>query len=87
MKSIVNQLCNEFMNDIIRITNTAEDDGDPAALESYLVKDRGWLLLYVIYKNGIQVGLFFIKLHTETFKDGSRSSLWSVESTCSYWLV
>ena len=59
MKGIVNQLRNEFMNDIIRITNTAEDDGDPAALESYLVKERGWLLLYVIYKNGIQVGLFF----------------------------
>lgn len=55
MKTIVNQLCNEFMNDIIRITNKADDDGDPAALESYLVKDRGWQLLYVIYKNGIQV--------------------------------
>ncbi|XP_052057749.1 lysosomal-trafficking regulator-like isoform X2 [Mytilus californianus] len=54
MKTIVNQLCNEFMNDIIRITNKAEDDGDPATLESYLVKDRGWQLLYVIYKNGIQ---------------------------------
>ena len=64
MKGIVNQLRNEFMNDIIRITNTAEDDGDPAALESYLVKERGWLLLYVIYKNGIQVGLFFLSYYT-----------------------
>lgn len=55
MKSVVNLLCTEFMNDIIHITNTAEDDCDPAALESYMVRGRGWQLLHVIHKSGVQV--------------------------------
>lgn len=62
MKSILNQLCQEFMNDIIKVTSgqdDQDDEDDPAVLQKYLLEGRGWLLLYILYKNGVQVCLQF----------------------------
>ncbi|XP_069116272.1 lysosomal-trafficking regulator-like isoform X2 [Argopecten irradians] len=54
MRSVVNSLCQEFMNDIIQVTNSEDDDDDPAALQNYLGRGRGWLLLLLISKHGVQ---------------------------------
>lgn len=54
MRSVANHLCQEFMSDIIRVTGSSDDD-DTAPLQNYLLRERGWLLLYTIHKNGTQV--------------------------------
>ncbi|KAK3092886.1 hypothetical protein FSP39_008387 [Pinctada imbricata] len=54
MRSIVNQLCQEFMSDIVRVTSSADDDDDITTLQQYLLSDRGWLLLHAINRNGLQ---------------------------------
>ncbi|XP_056022508.1 lysosomal-trafficking regulator-like isoform X3 [Ostrea edulis] len=53
MRSVTNHLCQEFMSDIISVTGSSEDDDD-APLQNYLLRERGWLLLYTIHKNGTQ---------------------------------
>lgn len=55
MRSVANHLCQEFMSDIIGVTDSSEDD-DVTPLQNYLLRERGWLLLYTIHKNGTQVG-------------------------------
>ncbi|KAL5009292.1 hypothetical protein ScPMuIL_014873 [Solemya velum] len=54
MKTMCNQLCQEFMSDIVNVTSATEDEEDSTALETYMLKDRGWVLLHVIYKSGVQ---------------------------------
>lgn len=54
MRSVANHLCQEFMSDIIRVTGSSDDE-DTAPLQNYLLRERGWLLLYTIHKNGTQV--------------------------------
>ena len=51
----MNQLCQEFMSDIVRVTSSVEHEDDVTTLQEYLLRDRGWLLLYAISKNGLQV--------------------------------
>ncbi|XP_078313286.1 lysosomal-trafficking regulator-like isoform X5 [Crassostrea virginica] len=53
MRSVANHLCQEFMSDIIGVTDSSEDD-DVTPLQNYLLRERGWLLLYTIHKNGTQ---------------------------------
>ena len=55
MRSVANHLCQEFMSDIIGVTDSSEDD-DVTPLQNYLLRERGWLLLYTIKKKGTQVG-------------------------------
>ena len=57
VKSVCNQLCKEFMSDILRITSSAEDD-DITKLQTYLLEGRGWILLRLIHKTGAQVNLY-----------------------------
>lgn len=59
MKTMCNQLCQEFMSDIVNVTSTTEDEEDSTALENYMLRDRGWVLLHVIYKSGVQVRHLF----------------------------
>ena len=58
VKSVCNQLCKEFMSDILRITTTAQDD-DVTHLQAYLLEGRGWILLKVIYKTGVKARFSF----------------------------
>ncbi|XP_052767805.1 lysosomal-trafficking regulator-like isoform X2 [Mya arenaria] len=53
MQSVCNQLCREFMTDILHITSRCETD-DTTQLQNYLLNDRGWLLLQVLHRKGAQ---------------------------------
>ena len=56
MKSVCNQLCKELMSDILHITSKSEEE-DYTELQKYLLNDRGWLLIQVIFKKGVKVGI------------------------------
>ena len=46
------------MSDIVRITSSATDDDeeeDVSQLQHYLLEGRGWILLQVIHRSGVQV--------------------------------
>ncbi|XP_061172369.1 lysosomal-trafficking regulator-like isoform X2 [Saccostrea echinata] len=53
MRCVANHLCQEFMSDIISVTGSSEDEDD-TPLQNYLLRERGWLLLYTIHRNGTQ---------------------------------
>mgnify|MGYP007091353613 FL=1 len=54
MRSVCNQLCKEFMTDILHITNRSDSE-DVTQLQNYLLHGRGWILLQVMQKKGVQV--------------------------------
>ncbi|KAL3873258.1 hypothetical protein ACJMK2_036396, partial [Sinanodonta woodiana] len=54
MKSVCNLLAKEFMNDILKITSDAADE-DISVLQKYLLWERGWTILRVIHKIGVQM--------------------------------
>ncbi|KAK3604703.1 hypothetical protein CHS0354_008265 [Potamilus streckersoni] len=54
MKSVCNLLAKEFMNDILKITSDAGDE-DISVLQKYLLWERGWTILRVIHKIGVQM--------------------------------
>lgn len=56
LKNVANELSQEFMRNILSVTNnTDEDDDDITLLERYLLAGRGWMLLYAIHRIGVQV--------------------------------
>ncbi|XP_067682841.1 lysosomal-trafficking regulator-like isoform X2 [Haliotis asinina] len=54
MKNISNQLSQELMNDILLVSNSAQDESDSSQLQQYLLEGRGWKLLHVIHSVGVK---------------------------------
>ncbi|XP_048259527.1 lysosomal-trafficking regulator-like isoform X2 [Haliotis rufescens] len=54
MKNISNQLSQELMNDILLVSNSAQDESDSSQLQHYLLEGRGWKLLHVIHSVGVK---------------------------------
>ncbi|KAL8559615.1 hypothetical protein ACOMHN_008326 [Nucella lapillus] len=54
MRNVSNELSHEFMHNIYHVTKNTADGEDTTDLEHYLLRGRGWMLLYTIHKVGVQ---------------------------------
>ncbi|XP_064599745.1 lysosomal-trafficking regulator-like [Liolophura sinensis] len=54
MKSVCNILAREFLADIQRVCSLSDDEDDTGHLRDYLLCQRGWRLLFVMHKLGLE---------------------------------
>lgn len=56
-RSMCGQLSQEFMADIHRVATETDDESDFTKLQHYLLEGRGWKLLEIIRRIGVQVSI------------------------------
>jgi hypothetical protein len=62
MKSASNLLSREFLSDVNLCCRESVDD-DTSGLISYLLQNRGWMILKVLSYTGVEVSLFTFSLY------------------------